>query len=245
MHNILNETFWSNIEQKSLTYNITSFKHPGNWSLHPATCKFLGYLIKTTQFKKIIEFGSGYSTLIMANEIKNLNDSIIISIENSPHYSFLSEKKLVKNNLIDKTLFYCFPLTFSKYNSRFLISYNIPTNISDLWPKFDFALIDAPSSLVGREAALYQLFPFLKEGAIIVLDDANRKDMESVYLKKWAFSFGNSIEIFYLPNIGNGLAIIIKKKNCDKLNKLSLKTNLITSLKTLINLSRFKKKLNH
>lgn len=85
--------------------------------------------------------------------------------------------------------------------------------IDDLerWPALDFVLIDGPPArAVGRFMALPVLWPRLNEGALLVLDDANRLSLEGVWLDLWRRVYGDALRVEVFPRFHKGLALLMK-----------------------------------
>ena len=67
--------------------NVSRFEHPGESGMDPSSCRFLAGFVRALGAKRIIEFGSGFSTLMMAREIAPLEGNYLLSIDDSPQYS--------------------------------------------------------------------------------------------------------------------------------------------------------------
>ncbi len=64
---------------------VSRLEHPGSWALDPASCRFLAGFVRALGARRIIEFGSGFSTLTMAREISSREDNYLLSIDDSPN----------------------------------------------------------------------------------------------------------------------------------------------------------------
>lgn len=219
-------------------YDISEFPHPEGRALHADSCKFLGALIKKCQFKTILEFGSGFSSIIIANEIKHSTDHLLVSIDNSQYYSQIAQQFLVKNNIKANVEFYTFPIRPRIYHKKILLFYAIPSDFWSKFGKFDLVLIDGPHHDFGREASFYESFHRMKIGGLVVVDDSNRKSMEMVYAKKWQQVFGDAIRMTLLKNIGLGLNVITKLQDSPMGCNFSNHEILISSLKSARNFYR-------
>ncbi len=227
------------VKKDYMDYDISGFSHPGGWALHVDSCKFLVALIRKYHLKTILEFGSGYSSLMIANEIKHSTDHLLVSIDNSRYYSQIAQQSLVKNNIKANIEFYTFPIRPRVYHKKILLFYAIPQGFWSNFGNFDLVLIDAPHHDFGREAGFYEVFCRLKVGGIVVIDDANRESMEMVYAKKWQQIFGNAIKMTHLKDIGLGVNIITKLQNTPMGSNFSNHEKLISSLKSVRNFYRF------
>lgn len=219
-------------------YDISAFHHPGGSALHEDSCKFMGTLIRKFQFKTILEFGSGFSSIIIANEIKHSAGHLLVSIENSRYYSQVAQQRFRQQGLKANVTFYSFPLRPNIYHKQILLSYNIPTGFWSDFGEFDLVLIDGPHCDFGREAVFYEAFRHLRVGGIAIIDDANRENMEMVYAKKWQQFFGDAIKMTLLKHIGSGLNVITKLKETPMGCNFSKYEILINCLRTARNLYR-------
>ena len=219
-------------------YDISKFSHPGGWALHADSCKFLGTLIRKYHLKNILEFGSGFSSIIMAHEIKHSADHLLVSIDDSQYYSQLAQHSLAKHDLKANTKFYTLPIRPRIYHKKILLFYASPQRFWSNFSKFDLVLIDGPHHDFGREASFYEAFYRLKIGGIAVIDDSNRRSMEMVYAKKWQQIFGNAIRMTLLKDIGLGLNVITKLQDTPMGSNFSKHEILLSSLRSARNFYR-------
>ncbi len=107
-------------------YDIPAFHNPGGRTLREDSCKFLGALIKKCQLKTVLEFGSGFSSIIIANEIKHSANHLLVSIENCQYYSRIAQQHLTKYGIKANVNFNTFPLRPGFYHKQMLIFNAIP-----------------------------------------------------------------------------------------------------------------------
>lgn len=215
---------------------VSKYEHPGSWAMDPASCRFLAGFVRALGAKKIIEFGSGFSTLMMAREIAPLENNYLLSIDSSPQYSALAKEAMESSGCQAKVEFRVAPLRPRFYGPRLLLSYNLPEGLLEAMGPFDLALIDAPHLDYGRESVLYDVFRALAPGGYIILDDANREDRERAYVRTWQAAYEDAIDPILLEGIGNGLGVI--EKISDEEPLYPIKGAFTASLKTLANYSR-------
>jgi predicted O-methyltransferase YrrM len=213
--------------------SVSKYEHPGSWAMDPASCRFLAGFVRALGAKRIIEFGSGFSTLMMAREIAPLEGNYLLSIDSSPQYSAMGKEAYDGSGCQAKVEFRVAPLRPRFYGSRLLLSYNLPKGLLEAMGPFDLALIDAPHLDYGRESVFYDVFSALAPGGYIILDDANREDKERVYVRSWQAAYGQAIDPILLEGIGNGLGVI--EKLSDAKPAYPLAGSLSASLKTMRN----------
>jgi predicted O-methyltransferase YrrM len=128
------------------------------------------------------------------------------------------------------------PLRPRFYGPRLLLSYGLSEGLLEALGPFDLALIDAPHRDYGRESVLYDVFRALAPGGYIILDDANREEMERAYVRSWQAAYEDAIDPILLEGIGNGLGVI--EKISEEKPRYLKKGAFTASLKTLANYGR-------
>lgn len=216
--------------------NVSKLEHPGPWAMDPASCRFLAGFVRALGARRIIEFGSGFSTLMMAREIAPAQDNYLLSIDDSPHYSRLAKEALDNSGCQAKVQFRVAPLRPKFYGLRLLLSYGLPEGLLDAMGPFDLALIDTPHNDYARESAFYDVFRSVAPGGYIIMDDANRGNLEKGYGSLWQSAYGDALDPILLEGIGNGLNVI--EKLADASPRYPLKGAAASSLKTLRNYCR-------
>lgn len=219
-------------------YDISAFPHPGGRTLREDSCKFLGALIRRCQLKTVLEFGSGFSSMVIANEIKHSTGHLLVSIENYQYYSRIAQQHLTKHGIKANVNFNTFPLRPRFYHKQMLVIYAIPPGFWSNFGKFDLVLIDGPHHDFGREAVFYEAFHHLRVGGIAIIDDSNRESMEMIYAKKWKKFFGDAIKMTLFKHIGTGLNVITKLKEAPMGCNFSRYEILISYLRTTRNFYR-------
>ncbi len=216
--------------------NVSRLEHPGASGMDPSSCRFLAGFVRALGAKRIIEFGSGFSTLMMAREMEPLEGNYLLSIDDSQHYSALAKEAFDNSGCQAKVEFRVAPLRPRFYGPRLLLSYSLPKGLLEAMGPFDLALIDAPHQDYGRESVLYDIFPAMAQGGYIVLDDANRADTERAHVRAWQAAYPQAIDPVLLEGIGNGLGVIEKISEAKPAYPLS--GALSASLKTVRNFRR-------
>lgn len=150
------------------------------WAISPDLGLILAQLIKENYPINIMELGSGSSTIIIGYSLKQNKFGKLFCLEND-HNFFLKTTHLIEyHNLGDYVEIIFAPLKKSKLNGLEIEWYDldkIPKNI-----KINFLFIDGPTgdTFLSRYPAIPILNSILEENSLIVLDDANRKEEETV-----------------------------------------------------------------
>lgn len=147
------------------------------WELRPESLELLEKRLSELSPSLILEAGSGVSTEVLSRYGRT------ISLEHLPRFARKSRALAPKAEvrLCRLKAFRTLAGTFRWYDTR------LPSGI-------DFALIDGPPGLsVGRQAALFALYPYLAPSWEIWLDDFDR-DHERYCLDLWSSFFPIEVE---------------------------------------------------
>ena len=159
---------------------------------------------------KIVEFGSGSSSIRLALELR---DAQILSIESDQRFlkrsGSLAEEFGIQANL----KFMYSMLEFQTYGPGEILSYQVD-DFADP-ESIDFVIIDGPPffTLRGREACLYQIYAKLRPGGIVILDDYQR-EAEKIILRNWLEVYPESFSV-EIKEVGHGLAVLRKQKSVE------------------------------
>lgn len=187
-----------------LDSQIESLVNPS--TLAAETLSFLGALVKYYQPARLLEFGSGLSTLFLMKALEENPSVHLFTVEHSDYYLQKTRESIADN----KNITYLFsPIKLYEFQLKGFATYDnayvrrIPRNLT-----FDLVLIDGPlGHRFGREAPLYQVAPFLTPKTLILLDDANR-DPEQEALSNWQRVWIAGIDVQHFPELKQGFAII-------------------------------------
>ena len=216
---------------------VLPFPHPGGWALNQESCKFLGHLVSTLRVENTLEFGSGYSSTIIAHELQKINSGFLHSIDNSTNWSMKANNFALENQLSRKISFHVFKLSLKFYPKIAYIFYDIDDRFYDLCHIYDLVVIDGPSQDVGREGALYEIFSKVKVGGYLFVDDSRADHMRTV-IKRWSLSFPTSISVRHFYEIGNGITIIRKIREAHDEPYISPRQSFVSWIKALRNYVR-------
>jgi len=200
----------------SEVFNTLTAKHQSLWttfSMSEDGLKFLLSEISKGRRKNIIEFGSGLSTVYMAELAKLLLlDVKIISVESDHYWLDKVEKHAAIHDLLDYVDFIYAPvypdLRLGGKNKWYDISV-LNKSVSSLI-LFDLVLIDGPIAYypdisLSRYGALPFVISRSTVDCLILLDDCNRSGEKAV-LDRWKEEFNT-----YNDNVGD-LAVVRLKQ---------------------------------
>jgi predicted O-methyltransferase YrrM len=177
------------------------------WVLGKDSMRFLVALTRALQPKKIIEFGSGLSTRILAGEVAG---GVIRSFDHSAAYSQRSRAALGAQSC-DVDVVHR-PVALRCIEGKLLPFYRVRARDYAAVRDADLVFVDGPPGSWGREAALYSAFPHMRRGGLLLLDDAARPG-ERAAAQAWQARLGAAIDVDFLPTLGKGMLVVRKREN--------------------------------
>jgi len=185
--------------QNYLIHNITPLQYHG-WPISPDIALFIIERIEQTEYDLIIEFGSGTSTALFANIIKQKKDngkskpSKVISFEHHETYYKKTEDLLKSQDLLPFSDLVFTPLKEYIYNDQKFIYYDCKQKFQELKEEYKnsdckvLVLVDGPPGItcpLARFPALpFLLSAFENKQIDLILDDYNRTE-EKETAEKW------------------------------------------------------------
>ena len=230
-----------NLDLKTLTkrevlekYDLGFLENPsfGGWSIERDLCQFIGKFCETYRPSRVLEFGTGLSTLILANEVSKQHVGEVFSIDHIKDFQNQTKTTLEKRFQNHLVHFHHFPLSLTYEGGKLFYFYKVSHDFLSKNGPFDLVLVDGPPGFYkSREAALYKIYPYLSREALIVLDDAKR-NLEQTCLENWKWYFGNSIQdVLQYPHFKKGLACVSFNSSLSRGRSFSLKERFHSSLK--------------
>ncbi|MEY4884726.1 MAG: hypothetical protein RL151_35 [Bacteroidota bacterium] len=153
--------------------------------------------------KRIVELGSGVSTIMLARLIKKngLSDTKLMSVDHKPEWTRLIRNMLEAEGLDDLVTFVAAPLAASTFSVDDNLWYDeriLETAFNEFGHDIDCLIVDGPNaSSAGNHRARYPALPYMfhrmHEKCVVFLDNADRKgEQEILYL--WR-SFGIAVDM--------------------------------------------------
>jgi len=152
----------------------------GGWAISPTGVMWLVDLISRHSPQKIVECGSGTSTLWMALALRQQGSGSIVTLEHQEAYADATRGTLARHGLSDLAEVRLADLVDIETPLGTRLWYDIGSGIDG---PIDLVVVDGPPKPTGplaRYPVLPELRPFLADGAIIVVDDAQRPDEQEM-----------------------------------------------------------------
>ncbi len=159
----------------SATLSLPRFN---GWMLPDDALDIVTGLIHERRPEVIVEAGSGRSTVIIADTLSRMGDGYLVSLEHLAEFDLSTTEWLAANHLDEFAEVRYAPIVDCWYD---------PAAWADL-TDIDMLIVDGPPghlSHLAREPAMRRLADKLSPGAIVILDDAHRRD-EQMILQRWA-----------------------------------------------------------
>lgn len=181
------------------------------WAATPELAVAVLKTIITTQPKKIIELGSGVTTIVSAYAIeKYVPETVLISFDHDPVYADKTRSELKNHQLeqfvtVKNTL-----LTDVDINGETWRWYDI--NDQNLTSKIDLLIIDGPpvkTQKYARYPALPVFYEYLSDNGIVILHDTERHT-ETITMNRWVNEL-DGLEI--MKNIYSEKGVTLLRKN--------------------------------
>lgn len=183
------------------------------WSISPEFGWWLYRYVKDHRPAKVVELGSGTSTLIIAHALKSLGGGArLISFDNDYEYAAKTRSLLQLCELEEFAEVVYAPLETYEIGEKTYCWYSIPF---DLLAGFsdsggiDLLLIDGPPKATNSHAR-YPAYPLLRsyfnDNTLIILDDAGRVEEREI-LERWMLEAPGGSYIEWLPDIRHSPAL--------------------------------------
>lgn len=151
----------------------------GGWAL---TGDAAAVLVREAQLRKprtILELGSGVSTLLLGQVLRNAGGGRLVSIDHDPAWAARTRENLRLMGLDDVVRVVDAPLHTRTVGEQRYDWYDIPEAVLDELGPIDLLLVDGPpqrsdDTLPARFPAIPVLGPRLSANALVFVDDADR-----------------------------------------------------------------------
>lgn len=183
-----------------------------SWSVAPEFSWWLYQQLITKQPKKIIELGSGTSTLTIAAALKKNKTGRFLSFEHNHSYFEKTQRLLEECELTEYVDLIYAPLEEVVLENESYRWYSLPYDLIDHMVgkgELDILLIDGPPAATNKQArypALPMLRKYCNEETVILLDDAAREEEKEI-LDRWIKLMGGGYRSQLLTNIRHGPAL--------------------------------------
>ncbi|MEQ8819174.1 MAG: class I SAM-dependent methyltransferase [Sumerlaeia bacterium] len=179
------------------------------YGLTPQGALHLAALVQGAQPRHIVECGSGVSTVIFAAMLRNLGaGGCVTALENDPVFAEQTRDLLRRHRVDEWARVVDAPLAPITLTDKSPWPWYAINSVAAVEGPIDFLLVDGPPGKLRRQARYPALPVFasrLAPGALVVLDDVNRRD-ESKIVARWQREFG--LELIDRIPADKGMAVL-------------------------------------
>ncbi|WP_417779026.1 glycosyltransferase [Stutzerimonas xanthomarina] len=194
-----------------------------SWSVAPEFAWWLFQHVTTTRPEKIIELGSGTSTLVIAAALKQLGVGRFLSFEHDHAYLEKTRALLQVCDLQNHVELIYAPLEEMQLDGQAYRWYDLPYDLIDHMvgrEELDLLLVDGPPAATNRHArypALARLRDYCNKSTLVLLDDAGREEEQEI-LGRWGELLKGKCSYQMLGNVRHGPALFQFAKEPMSLN---------------------------
>ncbi len=188
-----------------------------SWSIAPEFAWWLYQHVIATRPEKIIELGSGTSTLVIAAALKRLGTGRFLSFEHDHAYLEKTQALLQICDLQDHVELLYTPLEKLDFDDQSYRWYDLPYDLIDHMvgrKQLDLLVVDGPPAATNRHArypAMVRLRDYCNESTLVLLDDADRAEEQEI-LARWEELLGGDCSHHMLSNVRHGPALFYPTK---------------------------------
>lgn len=179
----------------------------GDWVISRALASFLVSAVVELGCHRILEFGAGTSSLLLATALAEGKGGQLTSVEQDPAWCRGQWEKVTALATVDAQMIVAQPQWTLGLMGIFFSFKAAREQIIRQGP-YDLVLVDAPQYWLGREGVLPLVYRQLMPGAWIILDDAGRGG-ERLVLYQWLNTCPGLKLVHYDASFGGrGIAVL-------------------------------------
>lgn len=184
------------------------------WAATPEFAATMYDIVRERKPRNVLELGSGASSVIVAAALNQNGEGHLVSIDQDADYAAQTRSLLERHGLSHRAEVYHAPLVQTELEDTRWIWYDTSRFPADAL--FDMLIIDGPHrelQKMARYPALPLLMDRLTANAVIVLDDASRKD-EKRAVERWQSRF-DGLNVRYLDS-KKGTAVLSRSSEDER-----------------------------
>jgi len=181
----------------------------GNWPVSPPMAKWLASAIHGLGCRSVLEFGAGWSSLVIAAALAAEGGGRLTTVEHEPAYLPHEAWRQVEQMASINARLVITPLRRSLSSHGLLWGYQGARKCFRERRPFDLVFIDGPPRRYGRTSTLFDAYPFLGPGMVIVLDDAARPE-ERTAVARWLATFPDLELVLLDTEAARGIAVLVR-----------------------------------
>jgi predicted O-methyltransferase YrrM len=159
------------------------------WAASPDLLKRIIDIVLREKPRVVLEASSGVSTVVIGYCLRQLGAGRVVSLEHDEKYATATRRLVEAHGLDDVATVLHSPLTPTEIDGRSWLWYD--TRQLGGVDAVDVFVIDGPpadTQELARYPALPIIYPRLREGGVVLMDDGQRRD-EKVIVARWQQEF--------------------------------------------------------
>lgn len=168
--------------------------------------RFLARLVVEGGCRSVLEFGAGRSSVALARALRLAGGGRLTSVDHLPEYCSEAWAEVQAVPGLDSQLLVS-RLRPQLHATGLLYNYVDAEPAIRARAPYDLVVIDAPPRALKRDATLHLAMPYLREGALAVLDDAARAE-ERTAVGRWLRFYPGMHELISEPSFARGVAVL-------------------------------------
>lgn len=193
------------------------------WAATPEFAATLYDIVRDRRPRTVIELGSGASTIILAAALEQNGGGRLVSVDQDADYAAQTRAALERHGLSQAAQVVHAPLTETRLDGEIWMWYDVRNIPSD--ETIDLLIVDGPHrelQKMSRYPALPLLIDRLSPDAVVILDDAGRKD-ERRAVQRWASEYQDFTVRFL--NSKKGTAILSRTSDVRPVSHSTMTVN--------------------
>ncbi len=179
------------------------------WALAGDALHFVDRLVAAIRPRRVVEFGSGLSTRLLAAACARLpQPATLVSIESDPYFARATTAALEADGALGTTTVVRAHLVVRRWFGRHLGVYDLPDQVVSAEPSQLLVVDGPPLPLGGREGSLLQALHLGEPGSIVLLDDTDRPS-ERAALARAREVLGDAVDVVHLDGFAKGLSAVV------------------------------------
>lgn len=177
------------------------------WAAHPELAALLARRVLLHRPQLVVEAGSGVSTLVHAYALRKNGGGRVVSLDHDRAYAARTREELVALGLDDRAEVIDAPLVPQRVGDGTMLWYALD-GLPDA--PIDLLLVDGPPVALqplSRYPAIPLLLDRLADGALVVLDDADRPSERAV-VERWLREHPGRLERHHVPT-RKGVVVLV------------------------------------
>jgi predicted O-methyltransferase YrrM len=177
------------------------------WAVSPDLARLLARAIIGLGLSNVLEFGAGFSSLVLATSLSRLSGARLTSVEQNlrwcrDEWSRVSDLANVDSRIVESKV----RLSLSAMGICY--SFRGAADVIASRGPYDLVLVDAPQGFYGRDGSLQMASRYLAPGALVVLDDTGRSGERWALYRSLATMRGYRLLLCDQELGGRGCAIL-------------------------------------